>query len=392
MVVLKQLRPELAEEPNVLTLFMEEARLALRLQHPNVVETLEVGVWDQRYFLSTEYLEGQSFDQLMQRFGTGDPAIVPKYLRILLDVLVGLHYAHTLQDDNGAPLGVVHSNVTPHSVFIDYRGHVKVTNFGSAHVLRPPLDTGSALLRGRFAYLAPERARGERADLRADLFSVGVMLWQAVTGQPLWKGLSDVMVLTRLSAGHIPSVLSVRPMTSPRLAAVCDRALAHHMEDRYRTADEMSHDLLHCLEDLGDHVELAEVGSLLAQLFSAEKSERQATLEAQLRLSFEGGRSEGRPSFAYPGGGLEDTLPEHGERFSASTLFDRESERVSQVIYDMSQRWLTVPVKFLWVGLILALGASCIVTVMLWQALHGAPPSSHPPAPKPENSLPNRSH
>ena len=185
LLAVKQLRQEMAEDPDFLAMFLEEARLGTRLQHPNIVQTLEVGVWDHRYFVAMEYLEGQPLSRVLDRMGVGDAATLPQHIRLLSDVLAGLHHAHTLRDELGTPLGVVHGDVTPRNVFVTYDGIVKLLDFGLANVAQTPLETRHDLLKGRLTYLSPERARGEATDCRADIFSVGVMLWQATTGRPL---------------------------------------------------------------------------------------------------------------------------------------------------------------------------------------------------------------
>src|SRR6185437_8026107 len=204
LVVIKQIRPQLAEDPEFLAMFLDEARLAARLSHPNVVQTNEVGQEGSRYFIAMEYLEGQPLNRVLHRVQKTGGIPLALHVKILSDVLGGLHHAHELADFDGTPLEVVHRDVTPHNVFITYDGQVKVVDFGIAKALNSSAETRTGVLKGKVAYMAPEQARGERCDRRADVFSVGVMLWEAATGRRLWKGVPDITILQRLLAGDIP--------------------------------------------------------------------------------------------------------------------------------------------------------------------------------------------
>src|SRR6185436_7758069 len=151
----------------------------------------------------------------------------------------GLHHAHELSDYAGTALGVVHRDVTPHNVFVTYDGQVKVVDFGIAKALNSSSETRTGVLKGKVAYMAPEQARGERVDRRADLFSVGVMLWEAATGKRLWKGIPDITILQRLLAGDVPTPRSIKEDVPERLDAIVRKAMAHQREERHETAAEL---------------------------------------------------------------------------------------------------------------------------------------------------------
>src|SRR5512133_824440 len=178
LVVIKQIHAELAEDPDFVRMFLDEARLAARLNHPNVVQTNEVDHDNKRYFIAMEYLEGQTLNRVFNRMGR-DPKLLPlgHRLRLVADGLAGLHYAHELKDYDGKALGVVHRDFTPHNIFVTYNGVVKVVDFGIAKALNSSSQTQSGVLKGKVSYMAPEQARGERVDRRADIFSVGMILW-----------------------------------------------------------------------------------------------------------------------------------------------------------------------------------------------------------------------
>src|SRR6185369_9959070 len=232
LLVIKQIRPQLAEDPEFLGMFLDEARLAARFSHPNVVQTNEVGQEGDRYFIAMEYLEGQPLNRVIHRLGRATGVPLGMHVKVMLEVCAGLHHAHELADYDGTPLSVVHRDFTPHNIFLTYDGLVKVVDFGIAKAMNSSSETRTGVLKGKVAYMAPEQARGERVDRRADIFSVGVMLWEAATGKRLWKGVPDITILQRLLSGEIPTPRSVKPDISEKLEAIILKALSHQRDDR----------------------------------------------------------------------------------------------------------------------------------------------------------------
>lgn len=282
LVVIKQLRDSLAEDPSFVAMFMDEARLAARLNHPNVVQTLEVGVDAATglHFIAMEFLEGVAhvrFARLKDRV----PPPLAFHVRILVDVLRGLHYAHELRDFDGKPLNVVHRDVSPQNVMLTFAGGVKVLDFGIAKAAlaaeQRPED-----FKGKLEYMAPEQALRDDVDRRADVFSVGVMLFEALTRRRLYRRGDDKLQL--LLDGRLPNVLEVAPTTPRRLAAICAKAMAHDRNARYPTADAMADDLEEWLDSTNQHVSARDVGSFVADRFSSTRAKIGAAVEAQLAL------------------------------------------------------------------------------------------------------------
>src|SRR5262249_44804410 len=154
-------------------------------------------------------------------------------LRVLIEALAGLHYAHDLTDFDGTPLEVVHRDATPHNVFITYDGQVKLLDFGIAKALSSTHHTRTEILKGKVSYMAPEQTRGEEVDRRADVFAAGVMLWEAATGQRLWKGANEIAVLHARIAGDAPRPSTINARVNEDLEHIVMRALAKHPADRY---------------------------------------------------------------------------------------------------------------------------------------------------------------
>jgi serine/threonine-protein kinase len=280
LVVIKELRDELASDPTFVAMFMDEARLAARLNHPNVVQTYEVGSDGDRHFIAMEHLEGVTYTRLA-RVRDRVPPPLAIHVRVLCDVLYGLHYAHELRDFDGKPLAVVHRDVSPQNVMLSFAGGVKVLDFGIAKaalaVEQRPDD-----FKGKLEYMAPEQALREEVDRRADVFSVGIMLWEAVARQRLYVRGEDKYA--RLVSGELPDVLAARPDAPRRLAQICARALARGREHRYPTAQDMALELEEWLDGTTQHVRARDVGAYVAEKFAATRAKLSAAIEAQLTL------------------------------------------------------------------------------------------------------------
>ncbi len=282
LAVIKQIREQLADDPEFLTMFLDEARLAARLNHPNVVQTNEVGEDGKRYFICMEYLEGQPLNRIIQRVGRESGIPLGLHLRVLCEALAGLHHAHELTDYDGTPLQVVHRDVTPHNVFVTYAGQVKVVDFGIAKALSQSAETKAGVLKGKVAYMAPEQARGDKVDQRADIFSVGVMMWEALVGRRMFKGLTDVVIIQKIVNGQLQSPRSALATVDEKLDAVCMKALAHNRDDRYETAAEFQVAIEQALESIGDRSNLRDAGKLIQQHFEPERQRIKVLTEAAM--------------------------------------------------------------------------------------------------------------
>ncbi len=242
LAVVKRLRPTYAEDPDFVAMLMDEARITSRLHHPNVVQLFEVDHDNGEYFLAIEFLDGQPLHRIVKRAARdGKPLSEASHLVVILDALRGLHYAHELADYDGTPLGVVHRDMTPHNLFVTYDGHVKVMDFGVAKAAGRSVETREGVVKGKIRYMPAEQALGRGVDRRTDIFSVGIMLWQALTGVGFWRDVDDLAIFTHLSQGsYEASPRAVRRDVPEVLDRICRKALAQRPEDRYATAEEMA--------------------------------------------------------------------------------------------------------------------------------------------------------
>ncbi len=313
LMVIKMLRPALAEDEQFLAMFLEEARLAARLNHPNVVQTVEVGNEGRKYYLAMEYLEGQSLQRLRTRIAKEHPFPLGPHLRILVEALNGLHYAHDLVDIDGHALSIVHRDATPHNLFVTYDGQVKVVDFGIAKAMDSSLETRTGELKGKIAYMPPEQAGAQRVDRRADVFAIGVMVWEAAVGRRLWKGLNEVAIMHKLLMGHIPSPREIDPRVPAELDQICRRALALRPEDRYPTAADFAADIERFLVTIGDRTTSRDIARIVSEAFEADRRELRDIIDGQLRTLRQGDdviatATMPKLATAAPGGGLTPSV------------------------------------------------------------------------------------
>jgi serine/threonine-protein kinase len=283
LAVLKCLWPEVAEDAELIQIFLDEASVCARLAHPNVVQTHAVLRHEGRLAMAMEYLDGQPLAAVLSRLGGANALALPTRVRILLNVLAGLEYAHNLVDFNGTPLGVIHRDVSPQNVFITYDGHVKLIDFGLAKTLAQGHHTRPGSIKGKLAYLAPEAIRGGAVDRRADVFSVGVLLWELLAGRSMWDYRSESEIAWQLASGVRPPALPKDIEVPEPLRVICERALAIDPNERQQSAGELEAELASVwLGSVDSHPK--RLGQIVASAFEEERAQRQALIEAHLRL------------------------------------------------------------------------------------------------------------
>lgn len=273
--VLKVLRSDLPEQERAdfARMFHDEARLAARLSHPNIVQSHEVGSEEGHDFIAMEFLEGQPLSHLQERsWADGEPDFtLEMQLQVLCCVLEALEYAHGLRDYDGRLLHIVHRDVSPQNIFITYAGHTKLVDFGIAKTLESN-KTRAGVVKGKVPYMSPEQVLGGAIDERADLFSVGVILWEAIARRHMHGTASVYEILRSVVQGTLPSLREAAPDTPDELARIVGRALARKPEDRYADANSFRDDLLAYLETR-PRVSTREIGERVASMFAKERNE-----------------------------------------------------------------------------------------------------------------------
>jgi hypothetical protein len=285
LFVIKTLRDELADgHEDYVTMFLDEARLSARLNHPNIVQTYDVGEDNGRYFMAMEYLEGQSLRAVDKRLSPGFP--LSHQLRVLSELGKGLHHAHELRDYDGKPLHVVHRDVSPHNVVLTYDGQVKLLDFGIAKAQSAMHLTKVGVIKGKAEYIAPEQVRGEQIDRRADVFSLGAMMYEALSGTRFAGGpqVAEATKIQRRVTGGERKLREVSPDLPEALLQICERAISLSPGNRQPTALEFSREIDEYLEQQGGRVPTADgLGALLDPAFGAERERVRALIERQER-------------------------------------------------------------------------------------------------------------
>ena len=267
-VVIKRVRPGLAGDPEFVRMFIAEARVASRLNHANLVHIFDFEKHEDTYYLAMEYVRGHSLWELRRRCQERGVAIPPMLVaQIGMEVARGLAYAHRLTD-NGQSSNLVHRDVTPHNVLLSFDGAVKLTDFGIAKA--GGHATTSGMLKGKFAYMSPEQARGDALDARTDVFALGVTLWELLTGARLFEGEGDVAVLRAVQERLIVPPARLNPAVSAALDAAVMRALERELERRWPTAHELERALAEVVLGGARSLEDTDVGGFLRRMFPEE--------------------------------------------------------------------------------------------------------------------------
>jgi len=240
LVVVKEMRGEIAEDPEYRRMFLEEARIAARLSHPNVVQTFEVCESDGAFAIVMEFLDGQTLAKL--RIAARGYDTLALHLHVLAQALAGLEHVHEA--------GLVHRDVSPQNIFITYDGDVKLLDFGIVKEAAADASTRTAVgtLKGKLGYMAPEQILGTNIDARTDVFAIGIVLWEALTGAKLWANVAQANIVRRLAEGQLPTARSVNDAVPEDLDAICARAMALDPADRFASAFELQQALETAIE------------------------------------------------------------------------------------------------------------------------------------------------
>ena len=239
-VAIKRLHPQYARDPEFVSMFLDEARLAARVRHPNVVPTLDVVAADGELFLVMEYVEGESLSRLLHRFAAQNERLpLPIVASVLAGTLHGLHAAHEAKGDYGESLDIVHRDVSPQNMMVGADGMVRVLDFGIAKAAGRFHTTREGTVKGKLPYMAPEHIRGQAVSRRTDISAAGVVLWECLVGERLFHG-DEAHILERVLLGTIPAPSSKIPGIPPALDTVVARATARTPSERYETAADMA--------------------------------------------------------------------------------------------------------------------------------------------------------
>lgn len=266
-LVVKRLREEFASRPNVVQMFLDEARVAATLTHQNVVHTYDLGELQGEYFIAMELLKGEELVAVLRRaVKTGRMVPLQISLGIIMQALEGLHYVHTRVDDRGRPLGLCHRDINPTNVHVGYDGTCKIVDFGIAATRASLQASSDGQFAGKLAYMAPEQVLGHELDLRADIFAVGIVLYEMCLARRLFRGLPEE-VAERIVEGDIPAPTFVNSEFPPALEAIIMKALEVDPAERYQNCDHFFRDLEKFTEEAGIRCSPRMISAYMAEMF-----------------------------------------------------------------------------------------------------------------------------
>lgn len=271
LVAVKRILPSIAEDQEFIAMFVDEAKLAVQLTHPNIAQIFELGKVAETYFIALEYVSGKDLRAIFERAKKRGEAIpVPMACYLVMKLCEGLDYAHNKKDSAGRALELVHRDVSPQNILVSYDGDVKLIDFGIAKAASKSSKTQAGILKGKFGYMSPEQVRGLQVDRRSDVFAVGICLYELLTMERLFVGESDFSTLEKVRNVEIMPPTSYNRKVPEELEAIVLKALAKHPEDRYRTAMDLHDDLQSFMYTSGNFFARKDLSTYQHRLFAEE--------------------------------------------------------------------------------------------------------------------------
>ncbi len=276
-VAIKRILPNLCANQKFVNMFLDEARLAMHLNHANIVQVFDVGRAQGTYFIVMELVEGRNLRRIFQRLSeVGQRFPVPVAVFVMSEALKGLAHAHERRDSEGNILGIVHRDVSPPNVLISHSGEVKMTDFGLAKALTQVEMTDPGVIKGKFSYLSPEALEGRPVDFRADIFSIGIILWELLANRRLFLGKNEIETAELVEKAEVPSLSLLNEQVPEELDQMVRKALSRDPRRRYHSAQEMGDDLMQFLFSRGLKVSSYDVSEFLRSIFAAEEVAEEA--------------------------------------------------------------------------------------------------------------------
>jgi serine/threonine protein kinase len=267
-VVLKRILPHRASNREFLQMFLDEARLAATLDHSNIVQVFDIGEEEGEHFFAMEFLDGEDVSCLTRELAKTDRQLPLEHaIRVVQGVCAGLHYAHEKVGADGAPLRIVHRDVSPQNIFITFEGEVKLVDFGIAKSTQQLLATQQGVLKGKVPYMSPEQCRGAPVDRRSDIYSAAVILWELTVGRRLVKGGDDVAMMEIITEQDAPTPSSLRPEYPPELEHIVMKGLRRQRDQRHQTAQELQLELEGFARERKLPVSPVALGQLMREVF-----------------------------------------------------------------------------------------------------------------------------
>jgi hypothetical protein len=284
LLAVKRILPNIAEDEEFIAMFIDEAKIAVQLQHANIAQIFDLGKVEDSYFIALEHVHGKDLRSIFDRMrGKREVMPVQQACYITMQLCEGLDYAHNKRDAQGRELHLVHRDISPQNVLIGYEGEVKLIDFGIAKAAGKASKTQAGILKGKFGYMSPEQVRGLPIDRRSDIFSCGIVMYELLTNERLFVGESDFSTLEKVRNVEILPPSSYNKQILPELERIVLKALAKDPEDRYQNAIDLHDDLQAFLHKIGGFYSRKDLSAWMKKVFAVEIEEDSAKLE-QYRL------------------------------------------------------------------------------------------------------------
>jgi serine/threonine protein kinase len=291
LIAIKKILPNLSEEDNLVTSFIDEAKLAALLHHENIVQIYDFGSMNDEYFIAMEFLFGKDLRTIRKAAKKRDnPLGMENILYIISRICAGLDYSHNLKDLQGKPLNIIHRDINPQNVFVTYEGQVKIIDYGIAKAASQNTKTRENLIKGKLAYMSPEQANGQAIDHRSDIFSAGIILYELLAVRRMFEG-ETMHVLSLVRDAHYDPPEEVIPDLPAKLNEILRRALAKDPDDRYQSAGEMLADVEEFAFELTLRPNARSFAQYMKELFEEEFAEEELALWAKSKI-YEAGENE----------------------------------------------------------------------------------------------------
>jgi serine/threonine protein kinase len=280
IVAIKRILPNIAEDSEFIGMFIDEARIAGQLHHPNICRIYELGRVNNDHYIAMQFLWGRDLLKLMNRYKKAGRFVSPLMAAFIgSKALSALHYAHTKVDEDGQPLHIIHRDVSPQNIIVGYSGQVKLIDFGVARAASQSQKTQAGILKGKFGYMSPEMIRGLPIDHRSDVFAMGICLHELLTSTRLFYGETDFATLELVRDANVVPPSAKAPEIPPELDAIVMKALSREADDRYQSAEEMQLALEDFLANADPHYGQSAVGMAMRQAFHTEVQRERERLE-----------------------------------------------------------------------------------------------------------------
>jgi serine/threonine protein kinase len=264
-VAIKRILPHLAGNKDFIKMFTREARLAALLQHPNIVQIFDYGKIENAYFIAMEYIDGKNLGEILSAMNQG--LTVEQTVFIILQICKGLDYSHSIRDEKGTALNIIHRDISPQNMLISYQGEVKISDFGISKARSEPSLTQAGVVKGKLAYLSPEQALGEPIDQQVDIYALGLVFYETLTGKRVYNFSNDVEAIRKIPKKAIDSLTKSIPDLPEEVNRIVMKCLEKDKDKRYQKASALYNDLLACKKGLKISFDTADLAEFMRKNF-----------------------------------------------------------------------------------------------------------------------------